>query len=132
MASEKVPLKEWLTKLGKRIEAAYPMCKLPDDTARLYREELTDLSDQIGRARTEQAVTNTLRYCKFFPTIAEIRNAIPEPGHRSQFHGFTAEEIAEAEEARKSPEAKQFFALLRKIKAEKRGGNWKQATKESA
>ena len=121
MASDKVPLKEWLTKLGKRIESGYPMCKLPDETARLYREELTMLADEVGRERTEQAVTAALRYCKFFPTIAEIRNSVPAR-RQSSWSTPTAEEIAEAEEARKSPEAKQFFAMLKKIKAEKTMG----------
>lgn len=107
--------------MTKKIEAAYPMCKLPDETAVLYLEELTVLADEIGRERTEMAVANALRYCKYFPTIAELRNAVPARKQHS-WHTPTAEEIAEAEEARKSPEAKQFFALLRKIKAEKTMG----------
>lgn len=118
---DKAPLKEWLTSLGKRIEAAFPMLKLPDDTARLYREELTVLAEEIGRPRTEQAVVNALRYCKYFPTIAEIRNSIPAK-KQNPWRTPTGEEIAEAEAARNSPEAKEFFALLRKIKAEKTMG----------
>lgn len=118
MATDRAPLKEWLTKLGKRIESAFPMLKLPDETARLYREELTVLADEIGRERTEQAVTKALRYCKYFPTIAEIRNSIP-PKKANVWQTPSAEEIAEGEAARNSPEAKQFFALLRKIKGEK-------------
>ena len=119
--ADKAPLKEWLTKLGKRIEAGFPMLKLPDETARLYREELVVLAEEIGRERTEQGVNNALRFCKYFPTIAEIRNAVP-PKRQSPWQTPTAEEMAEAEEARKSPEAKQFFALLRKIKTDKTMG----------
>lgn len=125
----KVPLTEWRRKLGKRIEAAYPMMKLSNETAQLYADELTVMAEEIGRARTEKAVENALRYCQFFPTIAEIRNAIPDAGVRQHWRGFTPEEIAEAEEARKSPEAKQFFALLKRIKSEKRGGDWKAVAK---
>src|SRR5690348_10800745 len=84
MVSERAPLKEWLTKLGKKIEAGFPMLKLPDDTARLYREELTVLADEVGRERTEKAVETVLRYCKYFPTIAEIRNSVPEPPDRGR------------------------------------------------
>jgi|SRR5690348_8272964 len=128
MASERVPLTEWRRKLGKRIESAFPMLKLPDETARLYSEELTVMAEEIGRERTEQAVDNALRYCKYFPTLAEIRNSVPakkQPAWKTP----SEDEMAEAEDARKSPEAQAFFNLLRKIKTEKRGGEWKQATK---
>ena len=97
------------------------MLKLPDETARLYREELVVLAEEIGRERTEQGVNNALRFCKYFPTIAEIRNAVPAK-RQSPWQTPTAEEMAEAEEARKSPEAQKFFALLRKIKTEKTMG----------
>lgn len=107
--------------MTKKIEMAYPMCKLPDETAVLYLEELTVLADEVGRDRAEQAVNNALRFCKYFPTIAEIRNVVPAK-RQSPWQTPTAEEMAEAEEARKSPEAQKFFALLRKIKTEKTMG----------
>ena len=123
--SGRLPLKEWRQGLGRRIEKAFPMVKIDPET---YMEEFTVLAEEVGRERTEQAVTNAIRMCRYPPTIAEIRNCVPakkQPAWKTP----TEDEMAEAEDARKSPEAQEFFNLLRKIKTEKRGGEWKQATK---
>lgn len=100
----KVPLTEWRRKLGKRIEAAYPMLKLSNETAQLYSEELTVLAEEIGRERTEKAVENALRYCHFFPTIAEIRNSIPPSAVRREWR-ISEEEKQQAIADDDTPEA---------------------------
>lgn len=123
-----MPLRDWAKSLGKRIEKSYPLTKIDADTAQVYLEEFMVMADEFGRERTEQGVHNAVRYCKFPPSIAEIRNSVPAK-RVNAWQTPTAEEMAEAEAARKSPEAKQFFALLRKIKTEKRGGDWKAAAK---
>ena len=103
--ADKAPLKEWLTKLGKRIEAGFPMLKLPDETARLYREELVVLAEEIGRDRAEQAVNNALRFCKYFPTIAEIRNAVPAAPNRGREWVISSDEKRQAIADDATPEA---------------------------
>lgn len=56
------------------LSAAYPRFDLPEETIRIYQRLLADLDFDLLKAATLQCAT----MCKFFPTVAEIRDAATE------------------------------------------------------
>lgn len=69
MATEKEIQKALLV-----LSAAYPRFDLPDETVSIYCRLLVDLDFDTLKAATLQCATT----CKFFPTVAEIRDAAAE------------------------------------------------------
>ncbi len=63
-----------ITKALTVLAAAYPRFDLPDATIKIYQRLLSDLDFDILKAATLQCAT----MCKFFPTVAEIRDAAVE------------------------------------------------------
>jgi hypothetical protein len=70
------------------LKAAFPRQEVPEETMRLYAEQLVDLDLKAGEA----AISKLLHTSRFFPTIAEIRAAanearygvLPTPGEAWQ------------------------------------------------
>lgn len=56
------------------LAAAYPRFDLPEATIKIYQRLLADLDFDLLKAATLQCAT----MCKFFPTVAEIRDAAVE------------------------------------------------------
>lgn len=56
------------------LAAAYPRFDLPEATIKVYQRLLADLDFDLLKAATLQCAT----LCKFFPTVAEIRDAAVE------------------------------------------------------
>ena len=56
------------------LSAAYPRFELPNETISIYQRLLADLDFDLLKAATLQCAT----MCKFFPTVAEIRDAATE------------------------------------------------------
>jgi hypothetical protein len=56
------------------LSAAYPRFELPQATINIYQRLLSDLDFDILKSATLQCAT----MCKFFPTVAEIRDAAVE------------------------------------------------------
>src|SRR5689334_3695070 len=63
-----------VTKALTVLAAAYPRFDLPEATIKIYQRLLADLEFDILKAATLQCAT----MCKFFPTVAEIREAAVE------------------------------------------------------
>ena len=103
---------EFLERLTKEIRRAYRRT-WDDDDAEFYSREISLMVDEFGLSRTENAVMRAIRTNTFKPTIAELRSLVPAA--QQTCWKPTAEEIRQAEEARNSPEAKEFRALLSKI-----------------
>lgn len=55
------------------------MLNMDEFTAAEYRRGLVDMAGECGFERTEAGVNHAIDNCKFFPTLAEIRNFIPAP-----------------------------------------------------
>lgn len=56
------------------LAAAYPRQELRDETLEVYARDLIDLDQKLAA----EAVAHVLRSSRFFPTIAEIRDAAAE------------------------------------------------------
>lgn len=73
----KPPSHVFLAKTLASLRAAYPYLDMTPETAEIYLREMAMLGAEVGQQRLESAIHKSLRECKMFPSIAEIRDKVP-------------------------------------------------------
>lgn len=61
------------------VKAGYPGQSMTTETAELYLTEFSLIAHEYGVPRLEEALRAAIRESKFFPSIAEIRDLLPNP-----------------------------------------------------
>jgi hypothetical protein len=89
-----------------------------EDDAELYGREIAVMVEEFGSLRTESALLQAIRTSTFKPTIAQLRDLVPAAPQTCWKP--TAEDIRQAEEGRRSPEAQKFRQMLSELKNGKR------------
>ena len=100
-----------LKRLHGELRANYAS-KWDADTDSLYQRVLSEMYDEVGAERLSRAVRRCLNESAYL-SVAALRGFVPEAA--TPTWKPTEQEKQEAEAARKSPEAQEFFNLLRKM-----------------